>query len=842
VLSTIKRVIFRLHWLLGLSAGSVLIIIGLTGAILCFREEILDALNPGVRVISVPAGTSALQPPALLARIRQQRPEWLVSRLEVTSMTGHSARVQAVKAGSRARPQTFYVSPYTGKLLGEARGAAFLGWIERVHRFLLLPGEVGRPVVGSIVGALVVLILTGLVLRWPAHASRIRQWLAFDRRLRGRPLWWSLHAILATWAIPVWLILSVTGIYWAFDGVRSYVDDLFGVHYVPHAKRPARQRPEQTPSIDTAWKTFSAQVDTWTWLRIDLNSPQLISIFWLGPDATHERQRNSMQLGLDGSLHKRVMFATQPIGRRAMATIYPLHMGTYFGMPGRILWSFMGLLLALAGVSGWWLYLLRRRQAVRVSRERKKVEMDSAAGDSGVPFLVAYASQTGHAESLAWRTAQCLKFAGRNVLVRSLAQLSPPELVGYPEALFIVSTYGDGEAPDVAKGFARALQEAQVGLERMQFAVLALGNRQYASYCAFGHFLHRHLTLRGASPAAEIQCVSDSDPDSEQNWLKSLARYGVSVEGPFPEAEFAAWRDFLLLERICLNPGSLGSEIYDIRLYPEGSNPPEWSAGALVEVLPRHPESRVLAWCQSLQLDPEVVVYVAGKACRLADWLSGCEIPLGLKEGVTPDFCLNFKTLNPRRYSIASLSEDGYIRLLVRRHFNTGVPGVASGWLAEACPLQGRVTLRVIANPGFTVTTDQAPCLFVGAGSGLAGLLGLLHERVRRGLGDNWLVFGERQAAVDNLCVAELEALAGAGLLTLDRVYSRDAGTLRYVQDCLKAQAQRVQNLVAQGGSIYVCGSLAGMGKAVDIQLCSILGDACLEDMARQQRYRRDVY
>ncbi len=45
-----------------------------------------------------------------------------------------------------------------------------------------------------------------------------------------------------------------------------------------------------------------------------------------------------------------------------------------------------------------------------------------------------------------------------------------------------------------------------------------------------------------------------------------------------------------------------------------------------------------------------------------------------------------------------------------------------------------------------------------------------------------------------------------------------------------------------RGGAIYVCGSLNGMAQGVDAALRRILGDEGLAALAREGRYRRDVY
>ena len=40
-----KKIWFQLHWLIGISAGTVLVLIGLSGAVFSFHEEVLDWLN-----------------------------------------------------------------------------------------------------------------------------------------------------------------------------------------------------------------------------------------------------------------------------------------------------------------------------------------------------------------------------------------------------------------------------------------------------------------------------------------------------------------------------------------------------------------------------------------------------------------------------------------------------------------------------------------------------------------------------------------------------------------------------------------------------------------------------
>jgi sulfite reductase (NADPH) flavoprotein alpha-component len=47
---------------------------------------------------------------------------------------------------------------------------------------------------------------------------------------------------------------------------------------------------------------------------------------------------------------------------------------------------------------------------------------------------------------------------------------------------------------------------------------------------------------------------------------------------------------------------------------------------------------------------------------------------------------------------------------------------------------------------------------------------------------------------------------------------------------------------LADGAALYVCGSLDGMGRDVDVCLRQLLGDEQVEQLSQSGRYRRDLY
>jgi sulfite reductase (NADPH) flavoprotein alpha-component len=451
----------------------------------------------------------------------------------------------------------------------------------------------------------------------------------------------------------------------------------------------------------------------------------------------------------------------------------------------RGLWAALVLLL----YGGLCLALYRQRRAARLRAAQAAADLVPAA-DGATPVLVAYASQTGYAEQLAWQTARVLHTAGVPALLRPLGDVTAEDLQRCERALFIASTYGEGDAPDAAAAFAQRTMAGGSPLPALNFGVLALGDREYANFCGFGRRLDEWLQERGARPLFDRIELDNADDEALRQWQHLLAR--VAGTSDLPEWEAPAFETWQLSERRLLNAGSSGGPCFHIEL--QGPAGAAWEAGDLVQVLA--PD------------DPD----------------------------------------RPREYSIASLPQDGSLQLVVRqeRHAD-GTLGIASGWLTHSTPIGGNVAMRLRPHRNFRIGENRPrPLLLIGNGTGIAGLRSHLKARAHEPADERapcWLVFGERQSAHDHIFADEIEAWLAQGVLAhADLVYSRDQPQRRYVQHALAEQADRLREWLAKGMAIYVCGSLEGMAAGVDESLRETLGRDTLDRLAEEGRYRRDVY
>jgi len=429
-----------------------------------------------------------------------------------------------------------------------------------------------------------------------------------------------------------------------------------------------------------------------------------------------------------------------------------------------------------------WLALVRAT-VLRSVRQRRAAQNHNDAALPADGIAVIYASQGGTAAELAQRTVQAL---GTRARAWPLSDFTPQTLGNLQTALFIVSTYGEGDPPDTANTFhQRALAwPASASLSSMRFGLLALGDRTYQQFCGYGKQLENWLHQHGARALFDAVWADRLQEAALLQWQTLLTQHLHAQ--PWKTVPPTRWR---LVQRHWHNPGSQGAPCHELLLQSQEEALPTWQAGDIAQI-------------------------------AIAD--SGQQ----------------------RDYSIASTPAEGQIRLLIRLHHHPdGTPGLGSHWLCEQLPLGGEVHLHIRRNAQFHLSGEDRPAIFIGNGTGLAGLRALIQARKERGETDNWLIFGERQQQHDFFWQDVLESWRTDGTLArLDLTFSRDAPQKRYVHHCLREAQDDLRDWMARGAMLYVCGSKTGMAHDVDHALKDILGPHGYQDLTARNGYRRDVY
>lgn len=137
-------------------------------------------------------------------------------------------------------------------------------------------------------------------------------------------------------------------------------------------------------------------------------------------------------------------------------------------------------------------------------------------------LAILWASQTGNAEALAEKFAEQLS-ANWSVNLQAMNDYSVEKLAQDKHAIFITSTFGDGDAPDTGGDFWGQLSsDSAPNLAHLDFALLALGDSNYDQFCGHGKKLFARLQALGAKPLTErVDCDTDFETPSNE-WFAKL--------------------------------------------------------------------------------------------------------------------------------------------------------------------------------------------------------------------------------------------------------------------------------------------------------------------------------
>lgn len=868
----LKKIFFQIHWFMGITAGLILSIMGVTGAIYSYDQQILQWINTDSYVVQA-ENRDKLTPAELYLHFQQVDPKIQINSITIAKDPTASSTVNIVKEGAR-RGYNMMVNPYSAEVLPEIKGQGFFQFVQQLHRNLTV-GPVGKQITAACTLMLIFFVLSGLYLRWPKKHS-VKQWLFVKPKLKGRNFLWDLHAVVGTWVVVFYLLMACTGLYWSYDWWRSGMFKVMGVEQPKpemQGGKPEGQRGPRGASGEHAsqGRSHNANIQagssaelssvqmqtvlsqTWTGVQaklghdystLTLNLPKKadgqVELGFVDPVPQHERARNKAVYNYQTATIQNIeLYADKKLNEKIMSSMLPVHRGSFFGPVYHFFAMLAALAMPLFFVTGWMLYLKRRKQkkltlAARVSHHSITVDPNAK------PWLIAYASQTGVAEQLAWRTATSLQEARQPVTVKTVQQLTLEDLQSAQQILFVASTYGTGDAPDLASGFAKKILNSQIDLSHVHFAVLALGSKEYLdSYCSFGHAIAAWLKQNQAHALFDTIEVDNANPEDIQRWNNALAKSSkLDLQAMHIDKTFDRWT---LTQRDLLNPNSLGAPAFNIEL--QAQHEAHWQAGDIAEIQPGNSAKRIAEFMAKHQIAPQTQVESLAVSIEQALWdkqLNTDVEPFANMEHLLEQL----HTLASREYSIASIPSQQTLRLVVRQQSDhTGELGVGSGWLTAHTEIGQEIALRIRNNESFHLIDDNRPIICIGNGTGIAGLMSLLHARVRADYTQNWLIFGERQREHDFFYQTTIEAWQSTGMLErLDLAFSRDQAEKVYVHHVLRNQAAELISWFNRGAVIYVCGSIQGMAQDVEHALIDILGENTVEQLRQEGRYRRDVY
>ena len=353
------------HAWAGIFAGSILIIVSLTGTLLVFEEELDVWFYP--ELFSFEEKSEKLNLSEAFNKISEDNPTIRFSSIFEFPLR-NGAYMAFFQDGEEHEEHNHYqaiIDPYTGTITGmRIYEKSVMGFIRNLHRTLLIP-TVGRYIVGIASLFMVILMITGLRLWIPRHWKLIKERLTVKKGASFKRQNYDLHNSLGFYFSPFITLISMTGVAITFS--NFVILALFIVNF---------QSPQSIGEILGKTSTYEENRNTLTIEEILMIAQEdmphaRIAGFTVPSDSLGAFNVNFKADGISKTGDLSFTTFDQYTGERLLNThkdfansakipvnwLTSIHYGTFGGMPTRILALLASLVAPILFITGfiiWW--------------------------------------------------------------------------------------------------------------------------------------------------------------------------------------------------------------------------------------------------------------------------------------------------------------------------------------------------------------------------------------------------------------------------------------------------------------------------------------------------------
>lgn len=342
---------WTVHQWAGLKLALFMTFVMFTGTLAVFSHEIDWLLRPALRV--APASVTGPTDWAAVAEgAASALPSAKITRIEAPIGRGFAAQVSAITAADELI--YIYVHPTTGTVQGQGSYVGAQVILRRMHRHLLLPVDIGVPIVSSLALLLAVTLGTAFVVykRW---------WRGFLKPVRlrnARLAWGDVHRLIGVWSMWFLAVIIVTSLWYLVESLGGDAPPHPSVDVPPTALEGPALAARLGPSLAAAQASYPD-------LRIEgivFPSRRNGAFQFQGQDgAILVRDRANAVWTSAETAETRLVSDARDLGlhQRLGEAADPLHFGTFGGLLTKIVWFAFGLALTGLCVSGAAIYGLR---------------------------------------------------------------------------------------------------------------------------------------------------------------------------------------------------------------------------------------------------------------------------------------------------------------------------------------------------------------------------------------------------------------------------------------------------------------------------------------------------
>ena len=366
-----KKWFRRIHLYLGLSAGLVIMVSCFTGAVLVFEEELQHAFHKERYDVKIEGKPLPVE--TLLARLKQKEPKAVVTRVQVFA---DPARSVVINYNGGKKNQAF-INPYTAEVIELYKYQdSFFYTIFAIHRWLL-GGDIGKLIVGISTLLFVFILTTGLILWWPKSSKILLQRLKIKSDAGGKRFTHDLHIVLGFYSAIFLFVFAFTGLAWSFEWFNK------GIYKITNSPVKGPKPPQSTfvagekiIDLDRVLDVAKQQIPGVVFYTINLpkDSIEAITISSLNTSAPHTSATDAFYLDqYSGKKIGQLSFNDRSTGAKVRATFKPVHTGSIWGLPSKIIALGVCLLGTSFPITGKLIWINRTRKKKSASVSEGKI-------------------------------------------------------------------------------------------------------------------------------------------------------------------------------------------------------------------------------------------------------------------------------------------------------------------------------------------------------------------------------------------------------------------------------------------------------------------------------------
>jgi uncharacterized iron-regulated membrane protein len=358
---TFRNALRLAHLTVGLIAGLVLVVTGITGALMQFEAEINEISRPDLWQVTPTTTPNTLQ--SLTEKAQAAHPGETFFFYRLPRRPDRAIVLQSAQ-------RRVFADPYTGTLKGDldrqhpTQMETFFRFVRDLH-MTLCAKETGEKVIGASAIFLVLSLITGIILWWPKRLALLRQRLTVKWNSRWRRVNYEAHSAFGFWWTLPLLCMGLSTIYWVFGpNITPLLVRLTKSAPPPRAPRlPLPLAAPNTPlaPVDQFLQSAHDAVPDGIALLMSVPDPkrpgrrpvQAVQVWMKTPNDPMPTGRTTVWVDpyTGKSIRVDTAFQTSPADLVARYN-YTFHTGDIAGLPGRIIWAVGALGLPFLFVGG----------------------------------------------------------------------------------------------------------------------------------------------------------------------------------------------------------------------------------------------------------------------------------------------------------------------------------------------------------------------------------------------------------------------------------------------------------------------------------------------------------